>query len=1260
MRQIAPLLLLSFLLVVAPGHGAPPPPAPAKGQAELLEKENVVEAQKGKAKWQSAAVGLKFDDGDKVRTGEFSRATLRLSDLSTMRMDELTTFEIKPAASAGASKSIDLKQGGVYFFSRERAPEIKITTPAANGALRGTQLIVRVTPGLKTLMTVFEGQVDLQNALGRVLLNAGESGEAEIGKPPRKTAVIEAKNILQWALYYPGVLDPEELGVGAREGGAVGASLEAYRAGDLLGALEKYPKARSPASEAGRLYRAGVMLAVGRVDEAVAAMKGLAASTPGKRALEQMIAAVKFEDWTREGEPTTAAEWMAESYYEQSKSRLEPALAAARKAVELRPEFGYAWVRIAELEFSFGRTPRALEALEKGLALTPRNAQGHALRGFLLSAQNRITQARESFAIAIQLDGALGNAWLGRGLTYIRQGKDERGRLDLQTAATVEPTRSILHSYLGKAFSQIGDNSTARKDLKRAIELDPNDPTPFLYSAIQNKQENRYNEAIDDLEKSIQLNDNRRVYRSSLLLDQDRAVRGTNLAAIYLNDGMREQSVREAVRAVGSDYSSAAAHLFLANSYNALRDPTRVLLRYETGWFNELLVSNLLSPVGGGPLSQFVSEQEYSKLFQHDGFGIASTTDYFSTGELRETASQYGQFGNFSYALDAEYQYFDGLRPNNKISRLESYATFKFQLGPQDTLFLQTKYEDLRTGDILQDYDNGTVGRERTTYVPDANGELRKVVEKNVPRLTTNFHEKQEPALILAGLHHEWTPGMHTMLLLGRLANDQVLTSNDTNQGILGRDITRIVPLGLQYNGLAANARPIANSDLREFLKKRTGKGELNNVFSGPFDLDYRANLEIYSAELSHIITLGPSTTVLGSRFQSGQFETKVLLDDYANGTDPFGDLLFTNPPARQSAVVDFERINLYLYETLQLGPRLRVTGGLTYDHMRYPDNFRSAPVNEKQDAIDKLSPKVGFTLTPWKGATIRGAYAQALSGPSFDESIRLEPTQVDGFLQAYRTVVSESLLGSIGGSEYQFWGISVEQKLPTRTYLGIEYNILQQDIDRTVGVFDFLTTNDGRIPPGILPSSLGEKDSYREDIITATVNQLVGRDFAFGTRYRYTFSKLNQQLDGISDALARANDGNAQVLAANAAHLQSAGLHEVSIFGLYNHPSGLFARAEANWYRQENNDFVKSAIIPATGTPPGQRPRFRTNNIGLKGDDFWQLNLFAGYRFYKNQCEVSLGLLNIGGTDYHLNPLNPYLELPRDQTLLVRVKFNF
>src|SRR6185503_13321923 len=74
-----------------------------------------------------------------------------------------------------------------------------------------------------------------------------------------------------------------------------------------------------------------------------------------------------------------STEFLAASYYEQSRARgeisLRTALDLARQAVTNSPEFGFAWERVAELEFSFGRTDRALDALNKSLALAPRNAQ---------------------------------------------------------------------------------------------------------------------------------------------------------------------------------------------------------------------------------------------------------------------------------------------------------------------------------------------------------------------------------------------------------------------------------------------------------------------------------------------------------------------------------------------------------------------------------------------------------------------------------------------------------------------------------------------------------------------------------------------------------------------------------------------------------------------------------------------------------------------------------------------------------------------
>jgi tetratricopeptide (TPR) repeat protein len=232
------------------------------------------------------------------------------------------------------------------------------------------------------------------------------------------------------------------------------------------------------------------------------------------------------------------------------------------------------------LEFGFGHNSAALAGLNKSLALAPLNPQAVALKGFLLSAENKIPAALKMFDEAIAIDGALGNAWLGRGLCRIHEGQAEAGREDLQVAAALEPNRSLLRSYLGKAYAATDDYPMASKELNLAIKLDPNDPTGWLYSALLKQQQNRINEAIGDLEASQDRNDNRSVFRSRLLLDEDLAVSSANLASIYRDAGMTDVSVREASRAVTYDYANASAHLFLSDSYNDLRDPTRFNLRY--------------------------------------------------------------------------------------------------------------------------------------------------------------------------------------------------------------------------------------------------------------------------------------------------------------------------------------------------------------------------------------------------------------------------------------------------------------------------------------------------------------------------------------------------------------------------------------------------------------------------------------------------------------------------------------------------------
>jgi cytochrome c-type biogenesis protein CcmH/NrfG len=902
-------------------------------------------------------------------------------------------------------------------------------------------------------------------------------------------------------------------------------------------------------------------LSAGQVEQSEAQLGPV--QSPLADALREVVAAVTFQIRPSTLNPQLSTALLANSYYLQSRSQLEAALSAARAATQKAPDFGFAWERLAELEFSFGHTDAALAALEKSLLLSPRNAEALALKGFLLAAQNKIADARKYFDGAIAVDGALGNAWLGRGLVRIHQGDADGGLKDLQVAAVLEPNRALLRSYLGKAFANKYDDQRAGKELALAQKLDPNDPTSWLYLALLDEQENKVNDAVRDLEKSKELNDNRRVFRSKLLLDQDRAVRSANLARIYQDAGMNDVGVNEASRAVSYDYANYSAHQFLANSYDALRDPKQINLRYETPWFSELLLSELLAPVGADNLSQYVSQQEYSRLFEGDHMGLSASTEYRSSGDWFEKASQYGNSGNFSYAFDAEYRLQNGDRPNNDLEQKAYYIKAKEQLTPRDSVMLEAQIYDGRFGDTAQYYNQ--------------DGSIAGVP---APSMTFRATETEKPNVFI-GYHHEWSPGSHTLFLAGRL-ND-TLSYTDPNAQILFYHYTTFTRIPFSVTPL-------------------------------PFPIAYQRNLDAYSAELQQIWQGHGHTLIAGARYQIGWSDTTSDVNDIYSATI-----------MHQQFNTDLQRISVYGYDQWQVSDSLLLVGGVSYDQLRYPDDIDTSPITSDEADISRVSPKAGIIWSPLPDTHLRGAYTRSLGGVFYDQSVRLEPTEVAGFNQAFRSIIPESVVGLVSGTRFETWGVGFDQAFKkTGTYLTIEGNILNSDATRTIGVI----TN-ALFPVPDTPSNTRESLDFRERSLTVALNQLAGRDWSFGARYKLGDAKLSQQAIDIPPTFTGINAINQN---------SEATLQQLDLSANFNHPSGFFCRFDALWSQQDNQ-----------GYSPDE-----------PGDDFWQFNAYAGCRFHHRHAELQLGLLNITDQDYHLNPLNLYNELPRGRTLSVLFKFYF
>src|ERR1043166_5182955 len=178
--------------------------APTGANCTLLTKEGKVEfAHRGAPQWSSAQTNQVLQTGDRLRTGSRSRATLRWSDLSVMRVDELTSMEIQPPEKPGGKNQPELKSGAAYFFSREKPAEIQFRTPVASGAIRGTEFNLAVEDNGRTVLSLIDGEVDLAAGEAGETLRSGEQGTIEPGGAIRKTALVNANSIIQWVLYYP-------------------------------------------------------------------------------------------------------------------------------------------------------------------------------------------------------------------------------------------------------------------------------------------------------------------------------------------------------------------------------------------------------------------------------------------------------------------------------------------------------------------------------------------------------------------------------------------------------------------------------------------------------------------------------------------------------------------------------------------------------------------------------------------------------------------------------------------------------------------------------------------------------------------------------------------------------------------------------------------------------------------------------------------------------------------------------------------------
>lgn len=860
---------------------------------------------------------------------------------------------------------------------------------------------------------------------------------------------------------------------------------------------------------------------------------------------------------------------------------------------------------------------------EKGLVTsTPRSASEWLARSYALQASADLRQAREAAQHAARLAPDFGFAQARLAELDFAFGNHNAALRELDEALKLSPRLPSAHALRGFVLLEQGDSSSALEAFERARKLDAAFGPAWVGRGLCLLRQRNFAQARASFQAAAALEPHRAVFRSYL-----------GKAASELGDAKAaEKEFALAKRLDSNDPTGwlySALHLWQENRINeAIRDLEHAeTVNDSRAPFRSRLLLDRDRSVASADLAAIYADAGLNEVSRHSA-ERAVAEDYANFSghlflanslqsledvnrfDLRFQTARESELlvanllappgaGNLSQHLSQQehLRFFDprpiGLSSLTEYDSRGNWSQNGTVFGTVDgfSYAFDAQYQSFngdRVNNELERLELDLTLKQRITvddeiyfqagYFDSTAGDVASYYSPSQAKPDLRATENQDPNLF-AGWHHTWSPGIHTLLLAARLTDRLELRDPNGNA------------LFLHYVG-----------------------GLPQDFVFPPFTNHLRRDFTLYSAELQQIFETPRHSLVVGGRFQSGDVDMHATLSEGLTGV-----------VADQETDGSLKRADAYAYYSWRVFDPLQLIGGVSYDHVRFPENTDWPPISGRDRSGNLLSPKAGLLFAPWQGGLFRASYTKSLGGLFFDNSVRLEPTQVGGFNQAFRSLIPESVEGLVPGAKFETIGVGFDQSLASSTFFGIEGEFLTSDGNRTVGVLTNSTFL--AIPDSI--SSTRQSLEFRERSLSAYAGQLLGNYFSVGARYRLSAAHLVGQFPQIPDGINGLN-----TLEQN----NRATLHQLSFGANLNLPCGFFAQWESDWYYQNSSGYSPS----------------------LARSDFWQHNMFAGYRFPKRYAELRLGLLNLADTDYRLNPLNLHANLPRGRTVTATLRLNF
>ncbi len=503
--------------------------------------------------WRGIDIAQELLVGDALRTNAYGHLAVLFVDNTQIRLGRNSTMVVKKIGSA-EDTVLGLEEGTIWGRAERGDEGVTIETPAAAAAIRGTDWTLTVE-GDKTSLIVLEGVVELYNDYGSVSVTRGEAAvgadrpgadQDDHRRPrrPRADALLSrAARLVRLA-----------------------ADLAAAEPADARRASADFRQARSGAQRRG--------LADARRDRAFLRRPGSGTRRAGAgrrlqahRFAEGPLRPRRRHDHgggrtlRRRGEavraraPRLDGERRAVALYAGYFARRLANPDRAEAPPKVKAGGPYAALAAALAAGFLKDIPAAIAVLKEAEARYPDDPTLPATRAQLALLLDDREQVKEAIDRSLALDPDDPSALEARANYRSGIESDLDGALgDLERATAIAPGSTTIWNALGLVHSARGAEREAEAALKRAIELDPQDPASRANLALFYLEQDRVKEAKAEIDKAIALDP---------AFDVALVARGR----YHLQTGELDKAMRDLLAATTANPAHAQALLLLAAAY---------------------------------------------------------------------------------------------------------------------------------------------------------------------------------------------------------------------------------------------------------------------------------------------------------------------------------------------------------------------------------------------------------------------------------------------------------------------------------------------------------------------------------------------------------------------------------------------------------------------------------------------------------------------------------------------------------------------